>query len=159
MESTQEIFEQFAKKVVPELKEVSKRFADSIEYEATEDSLTIYGDKHINVLVDGRPPTTNNPERGPKTLQQIILEWIPTKGITPYPQPDGRIPTVEQLSWMISKSIHMKGDLLYQRVQAGGAKSDIFDAILSEDRINSMLTLIENKYFASVNTINLGRVK
>ncbi len=153
-ETTKEIFEQFAQKVVPELMEVSKRFADSIEYEATENSLLITGDKHIRVLVDGRPPTTSNPERGPKTLQQIILEWITAKSITPYPRPDGRIPTVEQLSWAISQSIHMKGDLLYQR----GGGSDIFDAILSEDRINSMLATLGDRYFATVNTINLGKI-
>jgi hypothetical protein len=154
-ENTKEIFEQFAEKVVPELREVSKRFADSIEYVATENSLVITGDPHIGVLVNGRPPTSSNPEIGPKSLQQIILEWIPTKNITPQPDDRGRIPTVEQLSWAISKSIHMKGDLLYQR----GGRSDIFDAILSQDRINSLLSLIGDRYFASVDTINLGKVK
>ena len=154
MESNKEIFEQFAQVVVPKLKEVSKRFADSIEYEATENMLLITGDEHIGVLVHGRPPTTSNPVIGPKSLQKLILEWIPTKSITPRALPSGRIPTVEQLSWAISKSIHMKGDLLYQR--GGGA--DIFDAIISEDRINSLLSLIEDKYYTSVDTINLGRI-
>ncbi len=157
MESNKEIFDQFAQVVVPKLQEVSKRFADSIEYEATENSLLITGDEHIGVLVYGRPPTTSNPVIGPKSLQKLILEWIPTKSITPYARPDGRIPTTEQLSWAISKSIHMKGDLLYQRVQSGGPSSDIFDSILNEDRINSLLSLIEEKYYTSVNTINLGR--
>lgn len=154
-ETTKEIFEQFAEKVVPELREVSGRFAESIRYEAKENSLVISGDQHIGVLVNGRPPTSSNPVIGPKSLQQIILEWIPTKNIVPRPDQNGRIPTVEQLSWAISKSIHMKGDLLYQR----GGKNNRFDVILTEDRINSMLSLIGERYFATVNSINLGKIK
>ena len=153
--TNKEIFDQFANVVVPKLQEVSKRFADSIEYESTENKLLITGDEHIGVLVHGRPPTTANPVIGPKSLQKLILEWIPTKSITPKALPNGRIPTVEQLSWAISKSIHMKGDLLYQR----GGGSDIFDAVISQDRIDSLLTLIEEKYYTSVNTINLGKIK
>jgi hypothetical protein len=155
MSTNKEIFEQFGEKIVPELREVSKRFADSVRYDATENSLIISGDKHIGVLVNGRPPTSSNPERGPKTLQQLILEWIPTKSIVPRADAKGRIPTVEQLSWMVSRSIHMKGDLLYQR----GGQNNPFDPILTEDRINSMLSLIGDRYFASVNSINLGKIK
>ena len=148
-----EIFKEFSGKIIPELKEVSGRFAESIRDESTENHLLITGDPHINVLVDGRPPTTSNPVIGPKSLQQIILEWIPTKSIVPTATPSGRIPTVIQLSWAISKSIHMKGDLLYQR--GGGA--DIFDEIISKSRINSLLSLIEDKYYSDVDTINLGK--
>lgn len=153
METNKEIFKQFAEVIVPQIKEVSKRFADSIEYEATENRLLITGDEHIGVLVHGRPPTSSSPVIGPKSLQKLIFEWLGTKSITPYARPNGKIPTQEQLSWAISKSIHMKGDLLYRR----GGGSDIFDAVISQDRINSLLSLIEDKYYTTVNTINLGR--
>ena len=152
---TQEIFEQFAEKIVPELRAVSKRFADSIRYEADEHKLVISGGEHIGVLIHGRPPTGPNPVRGEKTLQQLILEWIPTKSIVPQPDASGRVPTVEQLSWMISNSIHKHGDLLYQR----GGTNNPFDPILTDDRVNSLLALIGDSYFAEINTINLGRIK
>lgn len=148
-ETTKEILEQFARKIVPELQAVSKRFADSIEYTATEDTLEITANEHIVTLIDGRPPTSSNPVIGPKSLQEIILEWIPTKNIIPRAKPNGVIPSVTELSWAISKSIHRYGDSLYQ--QGGG--NDIFAGIITEDRLNSLLTLVGDIYFSQITKI------
>ena len=49
MLSNKEIFQQFADKVVPELKSVSKRFANSIESEVTNNELKIVA-SHLYVL-------------------------------------------------------------------------------------------------------------
>lgn len=148
-DTTKEILEQFAEKIIPELKAVSKRFADSIEYQATDKTLEITANKHIVTLIDGRPPTSSNPEIGPKSLQQIILEWIPTKNIVPRAGANGIVPTITQLSWAISKSIHRDGDRLYQ--QGGG--NDIFAGIITENRLNSLVNLIGDIYFSQIKKI------
>jgi hypothetical protein len=149
-----EILKEFAEKLVPELKEVSGRFADSIEYELEEDVLTVYASPYISTLIDGRPPTSSNATKGNPTLQQIIRKWIDQKGIIPQASPSGKVPTLEQLSWAISKSIHMKGDLLYQR----GGGNNIFDGIITETRMKNLLNLVGEKYFNEINTINLPRI-
>lgn len=151
--NTVEIFKQFATDIVPELRKVSKRFADSIESEADEKHLTIFASPYISVLIDGRPPTRSGATKGSPTLQQIIRKWIDTKGIIPRER-NGQIPTLEQLSWAISKSIHMKGDLLYQR----GGGNNIFDGIITESRIDNLLNLIGEKYFLEVSSINLPTI-
>lgn len=145
----QEILQQFVDKITPEVKTAVKRFAPTIETEVTPTSATIYGSKHIQTLIDGRPPTSSNPEIGPKSLQQILLEWIGTKGIQPTPTPSGRIPTLEQLSWGMSNSMHKKGDLLYQR----GGGNNIFENIFTDSRIQSLLSLFEKKYINDVESI------
>jgi len=153
-DTDKEILEQFARVIIPELQAVSGRFADSIEMEVTEDTLTISASPHIGVLIDGRPPTTQGAATGDPTLQQIIRKWINEKGITPRPV-EGKAPTLDQLSWAISKSIHMHGDLLYQR----GGGNNIFDGIITTDRINNLLNLVGEKYFNEVNSINLPKIQ
>lgn len=145
----QEILQQFVDKITPEVKTAVKRFAPTIETEVTPTSATIYGSKYIQTLIDGRPPTSSNPEIGPKSLQQILFEWIETKGIQPTPTPSGRIPTLEQLSWAMSNSMHKKGDLLYQR----GGGNNIFENIFTDSRIQSLLSLFEKKYINDVESI------
>lgn len=150
-----EILQQFGQKIVPELKKVSKRFADSIEMEVEDDSLTITASPYIRTLIDGRPPTSPNAIKGNPTLQQIIRKWIDTKGIAPRPNQFGVIPTLDQLSWAISKSIHMYGDRLYQR----GGGNDIFDGIITEDRIDSLLAILGENYYNRIQAINLKELK
>ena len=149
MLSNKEIFQQFADKVVPELKSVSKRFANSIESEVTNNELKIVASPFIRTLIDGRRPTSPTAPKGNPTLQQIIRKWIDEKSITPKANSKGNIPTKDQLSWMISKSIHVKGDLLYQR----GGGNNIFDSILTPQRIEDLLTLLSNKFYTEVISI------
>lgn len=147
--SDQEILQQFVDKITPEIQTAVKRFGPSIESKVTPTSATIYGSPYIQTLIDGRPPTSSGAKKGSPTLQQIILQWIGTKGIQPTPTASGRIPTVEQLSWAISKSIHKKGDLLYQR----GGGNNIFESIITPDRINNLLNLFEKKALTDVESL------
>lgn len=149
-----QILEQFAKAIVPELKKVSKRFAPSIESDVTDKSLTITASPYIWTLIDGRPPTSSGAKKGSPTLQQIIRAWIDTKSITPRPNANGKIPTLEQLSWAISMSIHKNGDLLYQR----GGGNNIFESIITQSRIDALLNQFSEKYYNEVNTINLPTI-
>lgn len=147
--SNKEIFKQFTETIIPELQKVSGRFANSIESEYTEESLTISASPFIRVLIDGRKPTSSGARKGNPTLQQIIRKWIDEKGITPKAKSNGVIPTKEQLSWAISKSIHVNGTLLWQR----GGGNNIFDPILTSTRINNLLNLLANQYYVSIQNI------
>lgn len=144
-----EILLQFASVLVPELKAVSGRFADSISAEATNEQLEITASPYIRVLIDGRGPTRAGAKKGNPTLQQIILKWIGEKSITPKADSEGKIPTVEQLSWMISKSIHKSGTKLYQR----GGGNRIFDSIITDSRINGLMAMLGTNYQAQIVSI------
>ena len=45
----------------------------------------------------------------PPALQPSILQWIKDKNIHANAGTNGKVPTDEQLSWAITKSIHKKG--------------------------------------------------
>ncbi len=145
----QEILQQFAETVVPELRKVAgKSFGASIDYETTSDSLEIYGSPFISVLVDGRRPTKSGVRSNP-SLKERIQFWIEEKGIQPKPDANGNIPSIESLAFMITRSIHKKGTLLFQR----GGGNNIFDTVLTNDRLESLLSLFGEKY---LNTIESG---
>ena len=150
-----DILKQFGEALIPELKKVSKGFAPSIGMEVDEKSLTIFASPYISVLNDGRAPTKSGAKTGNPTLQQTLRSWIDRHSITPRPNEAGKIPSLDQLSWAMSKSIHLYGDRLYQQ---GGGK-DVFGGIITEDRINSLLNVIGEKYFNEVTTINLPKIK
>lgn len=146
-----QILKQFGDKLVEELKSVSKGFAPTIEAEYTETSLTIYASPFIRTLIDGRGPTRAGAKSGSPSLQQIILSWIERHSIQPRANKNGTIPTSEQLSWAISKSIHRDGTQLYQ--QGGGA--NVFDAILTQSRFDNLLNLFGDKYLTEIKSINV----
>lgn len=147
MADLKQIFEQFIKEVEPKIKAVVGSFASTIESEIKEDDkgLTIYASPYIRVLIDGRAPTRQGAPRGNPTLQQVILAWIERKNITPSTADITR----EGLSWAISKSIHKKGTLLYQR----GGGNRIFDPILTNDLENKLLNLVADSYIAEITSI------
>jgi hypothetical protein len=149
--SNEEILDQFAKEIVPELMKVSKGFAPSISYTVSDNVLEITASPYIRVLIDGRAPTRAGAKRGNPTLQQTILSWINRHSITARANKQGKIPTPEQLSWAISKSIHLRGTKLYQ--QGGG--NNIYDNIITNARIENLLNLLTNKFRVEIKAINL----
>lgn len=64
----------------------------------------------------GRPPTVND---GDGALRRGILEWIRVKRILPRPDASGKLPTPEQLAYLISRSIHKYGTKTYRETQNG----------------------------------------
>lgn len=152
MSTNKEIFDQFTNTIVPELQKVSGSFfGKSIEVETTENSMTIYASPFISVLWNGRKPTSFGAKTGSPTLQQAILSWIKKKGISGRANKAGNVPTSEQLSWAISKSIHLYGTKLYQQ----GGKQNIFDTILTPNRIDNLLSLIADKYYTQITNITV----
>lgn len=53
----------------------------------------------------GRPPTKNS---GNGELRRAILDWIRVKPVVPRPY-NGKLPTEEQLAYLISRKIHTLG--------------------------------------------------
>jgi hypothetical protein len=145
LSSLKEIFQRFIDEVEPQIKQVVGSFAPTIESEVKDYSFTIYASPYIRVLIDGRKPTREGASKGNPTLQMVILDWIRRKSI----QPDKPNMTQESLSWAISKSIHKRGTLLYQR----GGGNRIFDNILTVDKEEKLLYLISDFYFIQITTI------
>lgn len=59
-------------------------------------------------IEEGRNPTTATTPSTP-TLQECILDWIRVKQILPHPDKNGKLPTEEELSYMIADKIHREG--------------------------------------------------
>jgi hypothetical protein len=141
MQQNKNIFSNFAETVIPKLKEVAGRFGNSIEYKADDNVLIIWGSPFISVLWKGRRPTTSGAKKGNPTLQQIIRKWIDEKGIVPYNEISR-----DSLAFLITRSIHQKGTLLYQQ----GGKENPFNKVLTDESINNLLSLLTDKYYSEV---------
>ncbi len=61
--------------------------------------------KYWKWIEGGRPPTQNN---GDGELRRAILDWIRVKPVLPTPF-NGKLPTEEQLAYLISRKIHQEG--------------------------------------------------
>lgn len=61
--------------------------------------------KYWKWIEGGRPPTQNN---GDGELRRAILDWIRVKPVLPTPI-NGKLPTEEQLAYLISRKIHQEG--------------------------------------------------
>lgn len=153
MLTNKEIFDQFTNTIIPELKKVSGSLGSTMYAENTENSLTIYASPFISVLWNGRRPTSFGAKSGSPTLQQAILSWIKKKGITGKANEQGNVPTSEQLSWGISKSIHLNGTKLYQEIKGGRQPKNIFEPILTTNRIDNLLNLIGQRYYVQITNI------
>ena len=144
------ILEQFSADIMPEILTASKRFAPTVKSEITSNAngvtLEISGSPYLSTLWEGRKPTSPSAKKGNPTLQQILLKWIESKSIVPKALPNGNIPTLEQLSWAMAKSMHKKGDLLYQR----GGTNNSFDMVLTKSRIDNLINLLVDEEFKNL---------
>ena len=57
---------------------------------------------------EGRGPTKSMTPSTPP-LREKILEWIKVKPILPHPDKNGKLPTEEQLAYLITRKIHNEG--------------------------------------------------
>jgi hypothetical protein len=141
----EEILDQWARDVLPQLQSLSKSFGPSIRYGIGNDALLIDGHPQIGVLVYGRGPTTFGASRGEPPLRERILDWIQSKGIQP--RSDNETPmSQESLAFLITRSIHRNGTRLYQEIKRGAQPRDIFGDIITEDRVNNLLKLLSDEY-------------
>lgn len=83
----------------------------------------------------GRGPTQNSSGEG--RLYDAILEWIRVKPVTPYPDANGKVPTENQLAYLITRKIHRVG---YKGSDAFTEATDSFMADSSNfDRLNDAI--------------------
>ncbi|MEY2868149.1 MAG: hypothetical protein RIR01_567 [Bacteroidota bacterium] len=151
--SQQIIIEQFAAKVVAEIKQVLKtkpltrksvryengtrkestfqspvsasgKLANSVRFELTDTELIIYSDDYIYFSIYGRKPTTN---LGSGTLKDKIKKWISDKGIQSDIDKD-------TLAFLISRKIHREGNSLY--LFSGKKNSGLLENIITSQMIN-----------------------
>lgn len=141
------ILNEFANKLMPDLQKASKRFAPSIESKIDDTGLEITASEHIWTLVYGRKPTRKGVSAGSPSVRELLLDWINEKGITPQANDKGKVPTLLQLSYAMSRTIHVHGDSLFR----SGKKRDIFGAIFAQYRFDELFSKLEQNYFKSVN--------
>jgi hypothetical protein len=151
--SQQLIIEQFAAKVVAEIKHVLKtkpltrksvryengtrkestfnspvsasgKLANSVRFELTENELIIYAEDYIYFSIYGRKPTTNS---GSGTLKDKIKKWISDKGIQSDIDKD-------TLAFLITRKIHREGNSLY--LFSGNKNSGLLENIITSQMIN-----------------------
>lgn len=63
-------------------------------------------EEYWKAIEEGRKPTENG---GNGELRRAILEWIRVKPVIPRPMANGKLPTEEQLAFLISRKIHREG--------------------------------------------------
>lgn len=102
--------------------------------------------KYWKWIEGGRPPTQNN---GDGELRRAILDWIRVKPVLPTPF-NGKLPTEEQLAYLISRKIHQEGyegkGLLKQSVNDNEEFLNVVQYAMLEDierDINEVLILFK----------------
>lgn len=142
--------EEFAKEMIPKLREVAKGFAPTIGYEIEEKAntinLKIYGDEHILTLVYGRGPTKNTGRTGASTLRANILEWVKKHNISANIE-GSKTFSDQSLAYAIASKIHSSGTKLYRDIQAGQQPVNMFDEILNETRLKEFEAKVTNDTF------------
>jgi hypothetical protein len=150
--SQQILLEQFAQKVIDDLKIVLKtkpiprksvryedgkrieksfsapvsasgKLADSLTYEITDTQLIIKGNDYIYFSIYGRAPTT---KAGSGTVKDKIKQWIKDKGI----QSDI---SENQLAYLISRKIHREGNSIY--LFSGKKNTGLLDNVITTEMV------------------------
>lgn len=150
--SQQILIEQFAQKVIEDLKIVLKtkpiprksvryeygkrieksfsapvsasgRLANSLRYEITDSQLIIYAEDYIYFSIYGRAPTT---KAGSGTVKDKIKQWIKDKGI----QSDI---SENQLAYLISRKIHREGNSIY--LFSGKKNTGLLDNVITTEMV------------------------
>jgi hypothetical protein len=151
--SQQILIEQFAQKVIADLKIVLKtkpiqrksvkyingernesvfsapisasgKLADSLRYEITDNQLIIYSEDYIYYSIYGRAPTTKT---GSGAVKDKIKQWIKDKGIT-------SDISENQLAYLISRKIHREGNSIY--LFSGKNNTGLLDNVITQQMIN-----------------------
>lgn len=84
---------------------LSNSVAAQVEMNGTVFEVSLTLNEYWKYIEGGRPPTQNN---GNGELRRSILQWIKVKPVLPKPF-DGKLPTEEQLAYLISRKIHKEG--------------------------------------------------
>jgi hypothetical protein len=123
--------------MVAENANASGRTSESLAYSITEQdgglNFTLSGGVGWAFVEQGRGATRR---KGNGKLRDIIRQWIDDRGIEPE---DGMSKDV--LAIIITRAIHRRGTLLHFL----GERRDIYTSVLSDERIETMLSEIGNE--------------
>lgn len=97
-----------------------------------ENTVALWGAKHLMALEDGRKPTRSGAESGSPTLFERIKQWIDDKGLDLNP-------------YAVTKKIHKEGTSLYRQ----GGKSGVISTVITEQRINNFLEIFSREFMSS----------
>lgn len=84
---------------------LSNSVTANVEMDGTVFEVSLTLNEYWKYIEGGRPPTQNN---GNGELRRNILQWIKVKPVLPTPF-NGKLPTEEQLAYLISRKIHREG--------------------------------------------------
>lgn len=84
---------------------LSNSVTANVELDGTVFEVSLTLNEYWKYIEGGRPPTQNN---GNGELRRNILQWIKVKPVLPKPF-NGKLPTEEQLAYLISRKIHREG--------------------------------------------------
>ena len=84
---------------------LSNSVTANVELDGTVFEVSLTLNEYWKYIEGGRPPTQNN---GNGELRRNILQWIKVKPVLPTPF-NGKLPTEEQLAYLISRKIHREG--------------------------------------------------
>lgn len=151
------IVERFAKQLTTDLKNsvassgitASGELENSFRYELTDKSLRVYAAKHAGAAEDGRKPTANT---GTGALRKAIRQWIDDKGIIPKPDSRGRTPSKDSLAYIIARSIHQNGTLLFRGTDFYGRTkpTKIIRGVVNDGRIDDLRRSLITSFVSSI---------
>jgi len=155
---TREALEQFGARLVEECKNAiltkdltgygpsvaTHNLVNSIRYEVTDNSLTIYALGYEAFLQKGRKP-------GGAPPISAILQWIDAKGIVSY---DGI--SRESLAFLIARAIARNGTTIYQKY--GGNDSGLFADVINTNLLIEIEEALKFAYLTMVKSMFLNGV-
>ena len=105
----EEIKESYKNKLESEGINASGKLSNSVKAQVTVNGniyeIVLSLEDYWKYIEKGRPKTQNS---GNGELRRAILEWIRVKPVLPQPY-NGKLPTEEQLAFLISRKIHREG--------------------------------------------------
>lgn len=167
MSIVKEILSGFGASVIDNIRanivDASGATSASLEMEVTDNSLIIFGAKHIGALEHGRKPTGGSPSTSGESLYSRIRKWIDFRNIVPEPRTrkrgerKGEAYTSDELkqglAHAITTKIHSKGTLLYRK----GGNSGVLSNALTDNRFEALSELFGEHYKLRVTRLILDR--
>lgn len=109
---------------------LSNSVTANVEMNGTVFEVSLTLNEYWKYIESGRPPTSNN---GNGELRRNILQWIKVKPVLPKPF-NGKLPTEEQLAYLISRKIHREG---YEGKEPLKKTFDELEIMLKDDLENA----------------------
>jgi hypothetical protein len=138
MKFDEEIFSAFGDAIVADLRQsidasgirASGNLQNSLRYEVSDNAFTLFGAHYSFTAEFGRGPS----QTSGGDLRAEIRKWIDIKGIIP----DGI--TKDSLAFVITRSIHNKGTLLFSGTDHYGRTkpTDILNGVINDGRVNKL---------------------